>query len=553
MNWFHLPPASSAAGKQWLLAYNHISHAVLLSLVGIAVMVLVIKGQLSRPPAEPTQRSWSQCCRTFASQHPFVLVLFTGYAVAMVQGTTWFYPEFPDLYSTISNSHLLNHFSLQERFIAETMERNSFRFFPLAHQDLHLLSLLTPYVKVWMLVSAAELFTTIVLSWIVVRGMVQKSDGLLLIISLLFLFHPATGWGFFQLVYSERLLTFLFAGFIFFYWRFHKQGQQRDAYHCLICALIGIYVKDIGVVLFVTPALVTLLSAPRGIQSSIKRFPLERWLCGLIPLVVVSYVVLSLIPSLYAQTTPFDSDGRFSLEADWRLIGLLVFSSIRCCNIIRGRLKPSLIDGLNLAAVGYAAALWISVGYPYASFWTLPVQLIAVMDLAIVWSCWMAPRLSRWLTPKAFQAQVVPALGAATCLALIGLEHLDGNSFSRRVTTIKSNQAQWVRTYETIDQLTRDTKQQGESVNVIFMRSYFNANTLQRLKVDRLIEYNRKRSTYTVVEGIGRGQTYKPMKGDLLLIIDKREPSDLGQDGESFKEIVRHGTSKRGGRIFRHL
>jgi hypothetical protein len=260
-----------------------------------------------------------------------------------------------------------------------------------------------------------------------------------------------------------------------------------------------------------------------------------------------------LIPSLYAQTTPFDSDGRFSLEADWRLIGLLVFSSIRCCNIIRGRLKPSLIDGLNLAAVGYAAALWISVGYPYASFWTLPVQLIAVMDLAIVWSCWMAPRLSRWLTPKAFQAQVVPALGAATCLALIGLEHLDGNSFSRRVTTIKSNQAQWVRTYETIDQLTRDTKQQGESVNVIFMRSYFNANTLQRLKVDRLIEYNRKRSTYTVVEGIGRGQTYKPMKGDLLLIIDKREPSDLGQDGESFKEIVRHGTSKRGGRIFRHL
>jgi hypothetical protein len=45
--------------------------------------------------------------------------------------------------------------------------------------------------------------------------MAQKSDGLLLIISLLFLFHPATGWGFFQLVYSERLLTFLFAGFIF--------------------------------------------------------------------------------------------------------------------------------------------------------------------------------------------------------------------------------------------------------------------------------------------------------------------------------------------------
>ena len=165
----------------------------------------------------------------------------------------------------------------------------------------------------------------------------------------------------------------------------------------------------------------------------------------------------------------------------------------------------------------------------------------------------MAPRLSRWLTPKAFQAQIVPALGAVTCLALIGLEHLDDNSFSKRVTQIKTSQKQWVHTYETIDQLTRHTKQQGDSVNVIFMRSYFNANTFQRLKVDRLIEYNRKRSTYKVVEGIGRGQTYKPIKGDFLLIIDKREPSDLGQDGENFTEIFRHGTGKRGGRILRHL
>lgn len=552
MNWFHLPPASSAAGKQWLLAYNHISHAVLLSLVGIAVMVLVIKGQLSSPPAEPTHRSWSQCFRAFASEHPFVLVLFTGYAVAMVQGTTWFYPEFPDLYSTISNSHLLNHFSLQERFIAETMERNSFRFFPLAHQDLHLLSLLTPYVKVWMLVSAAELFTTIVLSWIVVRSMVQKSDGLLLFISLLFLFHPATGRGFFQLVYSERLLTFLFAGFIFFYWRFHKQGQHRDAYHCLICALIGIYVKDIGVVLFVTPALFTLLSAPRGIQSSIKRFPLERWLCGLIPLVVVSYVVLSLIPSLYAQTTPFDSDGRFSLEADWRLIGLLAVSSVRVLNIARGRLQPNLIDGLNLASLGYAGALFVSVGYPFASFWTLPVQLVIVMNLAILWSVWMAPWLRRWLTPHAAPAFVVPAIGAVSCMAMIGLEHLEGDSFSKRVIQIKTSQQQWVHTYDAMEQRAKEAKQHGETVNVIFMRSYFNANTLQRLKVDRLIEYDRKQFTYTVVEGIGRGQNYQPGKGDFLLIIDKRQRSDLGQDGKNYQEIFRHGTSRRGGRIFRH-
>lgn len=566
MNGFHLPPANSAEGKQWLLAYNHISHAVLLSLVGIVVIALLIKGQFSRPLLKPAQRSWGQRLRIAVSQQPFVLVLFTGYAVAMVQGTTWFYPEFPDLYSTISNSHLLDHFRLQERFIAETMERNSFRFFPLAHQDLHLLSLITPYVKVWMLVSAAELFTTIVLSWKVVRGLTQwrasaipttsiqapKNDGLLLIISLLFLFHPATGWGFFQLVYSERLLTVLFAGFIFFYWRFQEFGQRRDAYHCLICALIGIFVKDIGVVLFVTPALFTLLSAPRGIPSSIKRFPLERWLCGLIPLVVVSYVVLSLIPSLYAQTTPFDSEGRFSIEADWRLIGLLAVSSVRVLNIARGRLQPNLIDGLNLAGLGYAGALFVSVGYPFASFWTLPVQLVIVMNLAILWSVWMAPWLRRWLTPHAAPAFVVPAIGAVSCMAMIGLEHLEGDSFSKRVIQIKTSQQQWVHTYDAMEQRAKEAKQQGETVNVIFMRSYFNANTLQRLKVDRLIEYDRKQFTYTVVEGIGRGQNYQPGKGDFLLIIDKRQRSDLGQDGKNYQEIFRHGTSRRGGRIFRH-
>jgi len=191
-----------------------------------------------------------------------------------------------------------------------------------------------------------------------------------------------------------------------------------------------------------------LLSAPRGIPSSIKRFPLERWLCGLIPLVVVSYVVLSLIPSLYAQTTPFDSDGRFSLEADWRLIGLLAVSSVRVLNIARGRLQPNLIDGLNLASLGYAGALFVSVGYPFASFWTLPVQLVIVMNLAILWSVWMAPWLRRWLTPHAAPAFVVPAIGAVSCMAMIGLEHLEGDSFSKRVIQIKTSQQQWVHTYD---------------------------------------------------------------------------------------------------------
>ena len=64
----------------------------------------------------------------------------------MIHQTNWFYPELPDLYQDIFNSNLTNNFTLQERFIAETMKRNSFRFFPLAHQDIHILSWFTPYV-----------------------------------------------------------------------------------------------------------------------------------------------------------------------------------------------------------------------------------------------------------------------------------------------------------------------------------------------------------------------------------------------------------------------
>ena len=541
------------AGKQWLLAYNLTSHAVVLTAVGVAVAALLIKAHRSTATehtisaADPPPRPLGQRLLKAIRHHPLVAVLFCAYGAAMVHGTTWFYPEFPDLYSTIINNPTLDAFSLQERFIAETMQRNSFRFFPLAHQDLHILSWFTPYVSVWMLVSAAELVTTLLLSWRVVVGISRRDHGSLLLISLLFLFHAATGWGFFQLVYSERLLTLLFAAFVFFRWRVQEQGRTSDACYALSCALIGVFVKDIAVVLFATPSLVALLTRRLGLTPSQRSDRLDRWLCSLIPLVVIAYVALSLIPSLMVGSDGFDHNGRFQLEADWRLLVLVLISLGRLVQILRGRCRPDLLDGLNAAALGYAAALLVSVGYPYASFWTLPVQLVTVLNLGWLWNCWLAPRLQP-IVPK----QAIPALGAAASLSLIGLEHRSGDSFANRVTSIKTNQQQWLATYDAMDRLARDHKRRGEAVNVIFMRSYFNQHTLKRLNVDRLIEYDRTRSQFTVVEGRNRGQRYRPQTGDFLLIIDKRERSDLGQDGEKFREIIRHGTSKRGGRIFRH-
>ena len=121
-------------------------------------------------------------------------MLFAAYAVAMVHGTNWFYPELVCWYDSIIDHHLLDNFSIRNNFIKETMLRNDYRFFPLAHQDLHVLSWFTAYVKIWMVVSAAELFAIIILAYQLIRRLspTMTNKSLLLMISLLMLSAPAS-------------------------------------------------------------------------------------------------------------------------------------------------------------------------------------------------------------------------------------------------------------------------------------------------------------------------------------------------------------------------
>lgn len=246
-----------------------------------------------------------------------VTVVFVVYTVAMVQGTSWFYPELPDLFQGFIHSPLIDQPQLQERFIAETVQRNSFRFFPLAHQDLHLLSWFTPYVKVWMLVSAAELFTIVVLATRIVRGLLprQAPRHLLLLVSLLFLFAPATGFGFFQLIYAERMLTLCFVAFAFFYCRYQESGHRQAWCFSLLFALMGLFFKDIGVLLFFTPAAFTLVAGAAGrlerypafpggqlsrqrLRNWLSHYSLELWLISLLVVFALAYTYLSYLPSV---------------------------------------------------------------------------------------------------------------------------------------------------------------------------------------------------------------------------------------------------------------
>ena len=200
-----LPEVGSSASKQLVKQYNTISHIIFLigltagctSLIWAAHQSDESDIQLS-PQTSPLGR-----LITGIKQHPVVTGLFALYSALMMRQTSWFYKEIIGWYKDILEDHLLNNFTLRLELVKETMFRNDFRFFPLSHQDLHILSWLTPYVKIWMLINAAELFLIVVLGSKIIEILSEKTDsgGALLMLSILFLFDDATGFTFFQFIY----------------------------------------------------------------------------------------------------------------------------------------------------------------------------------------------------------------------------------------------------------------------------------------------------------------------------------------------------------------
>ena len=151
--------------KESLLSqYNAIAHggfvAVLAVLAGLLIRSIVNASAQETTPRP--HKFWPLAVTDFVKQHPVVTIVLSIYVVLMVQESSWFYKEILTWYDDIYNDHLLNNFSLRQSFISETMGRNDFRFYPLSHQDLHILSWFTPYTKVWTLISAAELIITII-------------------------------------------------------------------------------------------------------------------------------------------------------------------------------------------------------------------------------------------------------------------------------------------------------------------------------------------------------------------------------------------------------
>ena len=532
-----LPSPEVRAGKTLLKQYQATSHDLFLALLTLSVLTLLVlirraQHELRQQQPPQQQATPGNPLLRFARAHPLVLALFAGYTVAMVHGTNWMYPELVGWYSSIPGEHLLNNFSFRQDFLRETMRRDDYRFFPLAHQDLHILSWFTAYVKVWMLVSAAELFTIVVVSARFVRRLSGRSQipALLLITSLLLLFHPATGMAFFQFSYCERFLTFLFALYCGAYLHHHQHRDKASFYAALLFGLIGIFIKDIAVVLFVVPPAVMLIAGSLGLVEGrpswngssrgewAEAYRLELWLCSLALIFLLAYVVLSLLPSAFANKGSYNKNKGFLFAPDWRLWFLIGFCLVRTAAISMRRSRINLLDGLNLASLTYAAGLLVLIGFESHKYLTLPVQWVTVLDLGFVWACWISPALQRHSS-----ARVAGAMGSAVVLGTIGIDHLQPPNFAASVSTIKVRQQSWMEAYQAIDAISTPIRTQGEAINLIYSKqSWFSAKRhLGRLRFDRLIEFDPQRNRFSVEEGTGKGALYTPQAGDLLFTIDK--------------------------------
>ena len=555
------------ARDSFLRQYNDIAHAgliiILILLTGI--LIRAINNAPEEQASSSNQSGWLAGIIDFIKRHPAVTIVFSAYTVVMVSESSWFYKEILTWYDDIYTDQLLNNFSLRQSFIRETMGRNDFRFYPLSHQDLHILSWFTPYTKIWSLISAVELITTIILGCRIVQIINQKKTGstLFLMGSLLFLFTSATAFNYFQFIYSERILTFFLALYIYHYAIYQFSGREKNGLYALLFALLIPFFKDTAILLAVIPAASTILLGSLGKMQNypswdsikpaewIKAYALEIALCSLAPFFLASFMTLSVLPSLAAGVQRYDAHLGFSVFAlDIRLIFFIGFIATRLWLIQRNRTNATTLDVLNVAALAYGFALYALVGLDGSNYMTLPIQFIAVLDILLIWETLAAPRLNQRLNKR--QAQTI-AVG--TTLLLLTIEDRQANTFQERASFISWKQRSWQKTYNQAKKIASEARERGETVNLIYSKGWFkHSDQMRQLPYDRLVFYDLDTKQYTIKDGINKGMDYIPAKGDYLIDIDTGyKLTQFGIDLSKYEVLYQENKDFEYARIFRHL
>ena len=549
-----------------LSQYNAIAHggffAVLAVLAGLLIRSIVQANTQDTHPKP--QKPWPFVVTDFIRRHPVVTIILTIYVVLMVQESSWFYKEILTWYDDIFSDQLLNNFSLRETLLNETMGRNDFRFFPLSHQDLHALSWVTPYIKVWSLVSAFELIATIIVGCKLIERVNNNrtSASLILMGTLLFLFTSASAYNYFQFIYSERFLTFLLALYAYHYCVYLDSGQLRNGRLALLFALFIPFFKDTAVLLAVVPAATTVVAGSLGAMPSRPRwgstnpsqwltaYALDIAIVSLSLFFLASFAILSALPSLAADVPRYDAHLGFSVLAlDVRLIIFLGFIATRFWLIGRRQADVTALDGLNLAALAYGFALFALVGLEGSNYMSLPIQFVAVLDILMIWESLVAPKLKNRMNGR--QAQAV-ALG--TTLLLLNIEDRQAATFRQRAQLISGKQRSWRTTLNEARAITERAKENGETVNLIYSKGWFkHSDQMKALTYDRLVYYDIDTRRYIVKAGIGKGEFYTPQPGDFLVDIDTgKKLTQYGIDLSNYDVLYQEDPNRQYARIFRH-
>ena len=207
-----LPDPEESSGGALVGQYLGIAYDVFLILLLGAIVFIAVK--IAREKHfefkinASSKKYFGSRLVSFVRANPVVTIIFTVYTVILVHEATWFHGELVGWIQDVFRDNLLNNFSFRQDFINETLRRKDYRLFPLAHQDLHIYSWFTPYVKVMMLISAAQLITIVICAKrLAVNISGNKSPvSLLLISAVLTLFCASIANAFFQLeLYFFRL------------------------------------------------------------------------------------------------------------------------------------------------------------------------------------------------------------------------------------------------------------------------------------------------------------------------------------------------------------
>ena len=348
------------------------------------------------------------------------------------------------------------------------------------------------------------------------------------------------------------------------YLGYRNSGKLSSFYLAFLWALIGIYLKDIAILLFVVPPAslwIVDLKCKRFSQQDQKgdaflksSHQLEKWLCSLILVFITSYIFLSLIPSSYADKGAYNEGTEFIFIPDMRL---WIFASIiiaRIGAIVAGRVRFSLLDAINLSAIAYIAALAFTYELDASSYLSLPIQLIASINIGWAWIQLIEISKQRVFSKKS--NKVIAAILAS--FLIVSLDHLSAKStFLGEISEQKSEQAFIQATYEKLHEISEEIRETGDDVNIIInQKSKFEADRhLNRIPYKSLIEYKSKSNTglFVVEDGAGKGRAYSRQVGDLVVNIDKGiELVDPLLEGAKAELLYRHRASeRRTGIIFR--